>query len=124
MEFDTSSPIWLQLVSECSRRIVTGQWPAGSRLPGVRDLGVELGVNPNTVQRAMAELDRQGITWTDRTKGRFVTRDIALIDALRAQVATAHADEFVRRAMGLGMTAGRAVQLISTRWQVLEGDTQ
>ncbi len=123
MEFDSSSPIWLQLVGECSRRIVTGEWPAGSRLPGVRDLGVELGVNPNTVQRAMAELDRQSITVTDRTKGRFVTDDVARIDELRAQVATAHADEFVRRALGLGMTAERAVQLISNRWRAMEGES-
>lgn len=122
MQFDNSSPIWLQLVDECSRRIVTGQWPAGSKLPGVRDLGVELGVNPNTVQRAMGELDRMGVTVPDRTKGRYVTDNTAVIDELRKQVAASHADEFVRRALGLGMQLDRALELIKQRWRALEGE--
>ncbi|WP_297739724.1 GntR family transcriptional regulator [uncultured Tessaracoccus sp.] len=122
MQFDNSSPIWLQLVDECSRRIVTGQWPAGSKLPGVRDLGVELGVNPNTIQRAMGELDRMGVTVPDRTKGRFVTDDVTVIDELRERVATSHADEFVRRAQGLGMQQARALELLKQRWRQLEGE--
>ncbi|MDU7360252.1 GntR family transcriptional regulator [Tessaracoccus timonensis] len=122
MQFDNSSPIWLQLVDECSRRIVTGQWPAGSKLPGVRDLGVELGVNPNTIQRAMGELDRMGVTVPDRTKGRFVTDDTTVIDELRERVATGHADEFVRRAQGLGMQQTRALELLKQRWRQLEGE--
>ena len=73
MEFDTKSPIWLQLVEEFSRRICVGEWQTGARLPGVRDLAADLKVNPNTVQRALAELDRQGITYSERTAGRFVT---------------------------------------------------
>lgn len=122
MQFDDSSPIWLQLVDECSRRIVTGQWPAATKLPGVRDLAVELGVNPNTVQRAMSELDRLGVTASDRTKGRFVTDDAARIDALRREVAAGHADDFVRRARGLGMSLDGARTLLETRWQAMEGE--
>ena len=112
MEFDTSSPIWGQLVAEFSRRIVTGEWQSASKIAGVR----ELGVNPNTVQRALAELDRQQLCRSERTTGRFVTSDEARIDRLRAELAQGAADDFVRRAQGLGMHAPQAQRLIEERW--------
>jgi len=116
MQFDTGSPIWVQLVAEFSRRIVTGAWPTGSRIPGVRDLAGELGVNPNTVQRALAELERQGVCRSERTAGRFVTADTDRVDALRAELARDTVDGFVRRARGLGMTSTQAQRLIEERW--------
>src|SRR5690625_7478013 len=97
MEFDTSSPIWGQLVAEFSRRIVTGQWAPGGRIAGVRELAAELGVNPNTVQRALAELERQELCRTERSAGRYVTTDTARIDALRDVIDECSDDEFVRR---------------------------
>lgn len=116
MQFDTSSPIWLQLIDEFTRRIVTGQWPAGSRIPGVRDLAGELKVNPNTVQRALAELERQGLARSERTSGRFVTDDTAAIDDARLDLATTAADDFTIRARGLGMSLTAARDLLSRRW--------
>lgn len=116
MEFDTASPIWGQLVAEFSRRIVTWAWPPGARISGVRELAAELGVNPNTVQRALAELERQGLCHSERTSGRFVTSDEARIDALRSDLAREAADEYARRARGLGMRASQAQQLIKERW--------
>ena len=116
MEFDTSSPIWGQLVAEFSRRIVTGQWAPGGRIAGVRELAGELGVNPNTVQRALAELDRQQLCRSERTAGRFVTSDETRIDHLRAELAQGAADDFVHRARGLGMRAPQAQRLIEERW--------
>lgn len=116
MEFDPSSPIWLQLIDEFTRRIVTGQWPAGSRISGVRDLAAELKVNPNTVQRALAELERQDLTRSERTTGRFVTDDMATIDGARLELATGAAEDFVRRAQGLGMSLAAARELVSRRW--------
>ncbi|WP_402469525.1 GntR family transcriptional regulator [Isoptericola aurantiacus] len=116
MEFDTSTPIWGQLVAEFSRRIVTGTWPAGGRIPGVRDLAGDLGVNPNTVQRALSELERRDVCRSERTAGRFVTSDTARVDALRAELAQEVADDFVRRAHGLGMTPAQAQRLIEERW--------
>lgn len=116
MEFDASSPIWLQLVDEFTRRIVTGQWAVGSRVDGVRDLAGELKVNPNTVQRALAELERQGLTRSERTAGRFVTDDLAAIDEARLRLATGAADDFSRRAQGLGMSLTAARDLLGRRW--------
>lgn len=124
MQFDNSAPIWHQLVHECSRRIVTGEWPAGGKVPGVRDLAVEMGVNPNTMQRALGELDRDGVTISDRTVGRYVTGDTGRIDALRGQLAGASVDEFIRKVQGLGASLDAAQKLLAERWHHQEGEQQ
>ncbi|MGN0102224.1 GntR family transcriptional regulator [Dietzia sp. CH92] len=116
MQFDTSSPIWVQLVEEFSRRIVTGDWAAGARMPGVRELAADLGVNPNTAQRALAELERLDLCRSERATGRFVTTDEDRIDEVRADLATDAADAYVRRVRGLGMTPDRARALLDSRW--------
>lgn len=117
MDFDTSSPIWLQLVSEFSRRIVTGEWGAGERIPGVRELALQLGVNPNTVQRTLGEMEREGLCRSERTAGRFVTDNRGRISALRRALVTDAADEYIRMGRGLGMEASDAVALIDERWR-------
>ena len=123
MHFDTSSPIWVQLVGEFSRRIVTGEWAAGEKMPGVRELAADLGVNPNTAQRALAELERRGLCRSERATGRFVTDDTALIDSVRADLATGAADEFIARVRGLRMAHEQARALIDTRWESHEHHT-
>ena len=123
MQFDTSSPIWVQLVGEFSRRIVTGEWAAGEKMPGVRELAADLGVNPNTAQRALAELERLELCRSERATGRFVTGDEERIDAVRADLATDATDEFIRRVRGLGMTPARARTLLDERWDSNEHHT-
>ena len=123
MDFDTSSPIWVQLVEEFSRRIVTGEWAAGEKMPGVRDLAVELGVNPNTAQRALAELERLGLCRSERAAGRYVSGDEARIDEVRADLASGAADEFVRRVRGLRMAHDQARALLDKRWDSHEHHT-
>ena len=121
MKFDTERPIWLQLVSEFERRILVGQWSPGDKIPGVRDLAVELGVNPNTVQRAFAELERRELARTERTAGRFVTDKIERVEQLRATGATGAADDYVREAKRYGMSKQAAIDLIADRWANKEG---
>ncbi|PAY22161.1 GntR family transcriptional regulator [Dietzia natronolimnaea] len=116
MQFDTSSPIWVQLVEEFSRRIVIGEWAAGARMPGVRELASDLGVNPNTAQRALAELERLELCRSERASGRYVTSDDARIDEVRADLASGAAHEFIRRVRGLGMTQDKARELLDKRW--------
>ncbi|MBB0968662.1 GntR family transcriptional regulator [Dietzia aerolata] len=123
MQFDNSSPIWTQLVAEFSRRIVTGDWAPGEKMPGVRELAADLGVNPNTAQRALAELERRGLCRSERATGRFVTDDTALIDSVRADLATGAADEFIARVRGLRMAHEQARALIDTRWESHEHHT-
>ncbi|AWH97376.1 GntR family transcriptional regulator [Dietzia psychralcaliphila] len=123
MQFDNSSPIWVQLVEEFSRRIVIGEWAAGAKMPGVRELAADLGVNPNTAQRALAELERLELCRSERASGRFVTSDEARIDEVRADLATEAADEFIRRVRGLRMTHDKARALLDNRWDTDEPDT-
>lgn len=116
MEFDTSSPIWVQIVREFTRRIIVGEWLPGTKIPGVRDLAAELGVNPNTAQRALAELERDNLCRSERTAGRFVTDDTERIQELRAELAQDAADAFIARAQSFGMQQTQAVALIQERW--------
>lgn len=116
MEFDSTQPIWLQLVAEFSRRIAVGQWSAGERISGVRELAADLGVNPNTVQRAFGELERDGLVRSERTTGRFVTDDQQQVSGLRRRLATAAADDFVQRGRGFGMNLDDARALLEQRW--------
>ena len=123
MQFDPSAPIWLQLVDEFVRRIVTGRWPSGEKIPAVRELAALLLVNPNTVQRALAELERRGLASSERTAGRFVTDDVALIDAARNDLAAEAAAASAKRAQRLGMSLTAARDLLGRRWSgAIEGE--
>ncbi|WP_405218780.1 GntR family transcriptional regulator [Agrococcus sp. Ld7] len=116
MEFDSTQPIWLQLVREFSRRIVAGVWQNGSRIPAVRELAAELQVNPNTVQRAFAELERDELVRSERTSGRFVTDDSTRISALRRQLAADAAQQYTSRVRGVGLSLADAQSLLAERW--------
>lgn len=118
MDFDPGQPIWLQLVREFTRRIATAEWAAGQRMPSVRDLAAELGVNPNTVQRALAELERDRLAVAERTAGRFVTTDAALITQAQLGLAQAAADTYITAARGLRLDQDTAVGLLAQRWQL------
>ena len=116
MPIDDSRPIWIQLVDDFRMRIVTGIWPAGTRIPSVRDLATQAGVNPNTVQRALAELDRSGLTVAERTAGRFVTADAAVLDAVRRELAVGATDTFIAAVTAIGMDLAQAGEALAERW--------
>lgn len=101
-EFDTNRPIYIQLVERIKQMIVTGELPSGSKLKSVRDLAEEAGVNPNTMQRALQELERDALLYSQRTSGRFVTEDIELITTMREQFAEERVKAFIASLMQLG----------------------
>ena len=74
-QFRNDIPIYTQLIAQIQQRIVSGALLPGERLPSVRDLAAEAGVNPNTMQRAMMEMEREELVYSQRTAGRFVTED-------------------------------------------------
>ena len=84
MRFDDTRPIWIQLVEAFSQKIASGQWAPASKIPSVRELAIDAGVNPNTVQRALSRLDADGLTVAERAQGRFVTSDTEAIARARA----------------------------------------
>ena len=88
-------PIWMQLHEQLTQRIATGIYPKGSRMPAVRELAAEAGVNPNTMQRALAQMEEQGLLYTQRTAGRFVTEDVSVIRQARQRLAVQQAEQFL-----------------------------
>ena len=86
-KLDSDRPIYAQLLEQIQMQIVSGQYPSGSKLPSVRELAAQAGVNPNTMQKAFTELERIGLIQTKRTAGRFVTEDTLLIQNTRQSLA-------------------------------------
>ena len=106
-------PIWLQLYEQLTLRIVTGQYPMGSIMPTVRELAAEAGVNPNTMQRALAYLEEQGLATSNRTAGRMVTDDREKIQAVRMELARTCMDAYLQGMKVLGFTEAEARALLT-----------
>lgn len=111
-KFDNDKPIYLQLVEELKLKIISNELPAGSKLPSVRDFAAEAGVNPNTMQRALAELEATQLVSTKRTSGRFVTEDEAYIKNLRSNYAEKQINDLVRSLYQLGYNQQELIKLI------------
>lgn len=112
-EFNNNEPIYKQLVDQLKLRIVSGLIEPGSRLTSVRELAQEAGVNPNTIQRALAELERDGLVYSQRTAGRYVTEDIELIKNMRDSYAQEKIKELTTALMHLGYTRDELITLIN-----------
>ena len=111
-KIDGSAPIYSQLVEQIKLGIVSGEWIPGQRVPAVRELAVDAGVNPNTMQRALQELERQGLLFSQRTSGRFVTEDTEMIEDAKRTLANRHITAFIRQMQALGYTRQEIVALL------------
>ncbi len=107
-ELQSSRPIWLQLSEQLGRRIVTGTYPPGSRFPTVRELAAEAGVNPNTMQRALSQLESEGLVITNRTAGRTVTEDVGVLNATRERLASELRAKYFSDMKDLGYSRAQA----------------
>ena len=105
-------PIWQQLTEQVTARILAGEYPPGSRLPAVRELAAQAGVNPNTMQRAMVQLEQDGLAVGSRTAGRTVTVDESVIAAAREQRAQEAARQYLDALAALGYSPEDAGRLI------------
>ena len=113
MEFDDKLPIYIQLAALLTGKIISGQWVAGSKVDSVRDLAVAYQVNPNTVQRALAEMEREGLVHTERTSGRFVTTDEGRLKEAQATRAAQEVAAFVREMKKLGYEPEECIRLLT-----------
>lgn len=86
-KFDNNAPIYIQLVEQLTINIISGNFNPGERLPSVRDLALQNKVNPNTMQKALAELEEQQLIYTERTNGKFITTDKKLIEKYKNEYA-------------------------------------
>lgn len=114
-ELDNDRPIYAQLVDRIQMQIVSGQYLPGGKLPSVRDLAAEAAVNPNTMQKAFAELERSGLIVTQRTNGRNVTDNEQLIKDIKAGLAKEQVDNFFARMKELGFAETETVELLNAK---------
>ena len=120
--FDMSRPIYAQIVERLKAKILAGVYPPGGHLDSVRDMAAAAGVNPNTMQRALAKLEAEGLVYTERTTGRFVTEDTALLEQLRDETARAMTAEYLEKMRGIGYGPAEAAKLM-TGWETKESDS-
>lgn len=106
-------PIYAQLVERLKTEIVSGVYPPGRRLPSVRELAATASVNPNTMQKAFAELERTGLIITMRTSGRVVTEDTAMINETRRELAEEQISQFLTQMNNLGFDRAEIIAMLS-----------
>ncbi|MCR5623881.1 MAG: GntR family transcriptional regulator [Lachnospiraceae bacterium] len=103
-KLNSGQPIYLQIVTTLKSRIISGTYPPGSKLPSVRTLAMEAAVNPNTMQRAMSELEREGIIVTNRTSGHFITEDVNVLNSIKYQGTQTIIYEMVMKLRQMGLS--------------------
>lgn len=116
-DFHNEAPIYAQLMERIERMIVSGALAPGEKLPAVRTFAMEAGVNPNTMQRALAELERNGLIYSQRTAGHFVTDRAEAISAARAQLAEEQTEKYFMGMSALGYTPEQTAKLVADRLQ-------
>lgn len=117
MSWDLSSdrPIYTQLIEQIELKICSGIYQPGSKMPSVRDLAAEAAVNPNTMQRALSELENAGLLYSQRTTGRFVTEDINLIKETRAKISQEHIHQFLNKMSELGFNNEEIIEILTNK---------
>ena len=113
-ELKSDRPIYSQLIEQIELRICSGVYPLGSKLPSVRDLAQEAAVNPNTMQRALAKLEEDGLLYSNRTSGRFVTEDVNMINQVKNKLAKEHVQIFLKKMTELGFDYEEILSIITT----------
>ena len=113
--FKNGIPIYTQIIDEMTMRIASGAYQPGEKLPSVRDLAMDAGVNPNTMQRALAELERRGLVFSERTSGRFVTKEDGVLKELHEDLAKKYFEELAEKLRKIGMT-GEEIAGAVKRW--------
>lgn len=112
-EFDDKMPIYLQIMDRIKMDIVTEKLKANDKLPSVREMAIQLKVNPNTLQRAYQELERIGIVYTQRGMGTFVGEGENMVADLKKEMAKEVMDSFILRMKRLGFTESEIIEKIS-----------
>lgn len=117
MEFDNKRPIYLQILEDFKLKISSGKWKSGEKIDTVRNLAKIYEVNPNTVQRALQELEREGLAESRRTSGRFVTDDKKNINKLSDAAFKKACDNFIERSKALKMKKKDAMDKLDNYWE-------
>lgn len=115
-DFKQDRPIYAQLLEQIEMRIISGIYPPGSQLLSVRELAAEASVNPNTMQKALAELERMELVYTKRTAGRFITGDMEKIAMCREHMVMTQATEFCEKMRQFGLTKEQVFEILKKQF--------
>ena len=116
---NSDRPIFIQIIEKIQVDIISGLYLPGDKLPSVRELAQEASVNPNTMQKALSELERTGLVYSQRTSGRFITEDTAMINNLKSELAQELVTQFLENMQKLGIPQEEALSIIS---ETIKGD--
>ena len=111
--FVDGMPIYLQIIDELTIRIARRDYLPGEKLPSVREVAIEAGVNPNTVQRALTELERRGLVRTERTSGRFVTEDESVLKEIHNNLSSEYIAEMIQKLRNIGMSDKEIIEAVT-----------
>ena len=110
--FDNERPIYVQLVEQLRIKIISGKLKSGERLPSVRELALIARVNPNTMQKALAELESEGLVYTERTNGKFVTNNKDLIEKVKRELAEEKINNYINDMKNIGISYEQSIQYL------------
>lgn len=116
---DSDRPIFIQIIEKIQMDIISGLYAPGDKLPSVRELAQNASVNPNTMQKALSELERTGLVYSQRTSGRYITEDSAMITNLKTTLAKDIVTQFLDNMQRLGIQDEEVISLIS---EIIKGD--
>lgn len=111
-DLDNDRPIYLQLMERIQHDIISGLYRPGDKLPSVRDLALDAAVNPNTMQKALSELECSGLVYSQRTNGRFITEDASLLKETREDLVRSHIRQFFEQMRNLGLSDEETLEII------------
>ncbi|MCI9378236.1 MAG: GntR family transcriptional regulator [Eubacterium sp.] len=116
-------PIFLQIIEIMQLSIVSGKYAPGDKLPSVRELATEAAVNPNTMQKALQELERSGLVYSKRTSGRFITEDLNMIEEIKSTLAREKIETFLQSMKSLGFDREETISLMKQTFENMKGET-
>jgi len=119
-QFDNDKPIYLQMVELIKTEIISGRLKCGEKIPSVRELAVQAKVNPNTVQKALAELERCGLIYTERTNGKFVTENKSIIKAYRDGIINEKVESFLKDMIHIGVSEDEIREYLDSKKGMFE----
>lgn len=119
-QFDNDKPIYLQMVELIKTEIISGRLKSGEKIPSVRELAVQAKVNPNTVQKALAELERCGLIYTERTNGKFVTENKSIIKAYRDGIINEKVESFLKDMIHIGVSEDEIREYLDSKKGMFE----
>lgn len=112
-EFKDDRPLYIQIIDHIKLGIISGEYEPGSRLLSVRELAEEASVNPNTMQKALSELEREGLVYARRTMGRFITEDADMVNQIKESLAKEQVKKFFDKMRAIGYSVEDTIEFLT-----------